>query len=303
MQRWLGYANGSASVACKLLLDFVPNHTGLITLGSKTIRSTYISGTELDLARAPQNHTVGQAQGRDLLLASMDEIPISPAGRIRCSSTTAIRLAGPMIGELLTISGQCDGVRCDMAMLVLPDVFERTWGAPDAAVLAQSHSARVREKSPGFCFMAEVYWDMEWTLQQQGFDYTYDKRLYDRLRESHARPVRDHLRADLGYQGKSGPVPGKPRRAKGGHDIPAQHARCRSSHHVLVHGHVAFPSRTVRRPQSASHLHLVRAPKEPTDEAPPVLRAPARSAPATDGSRRSVAAARLCAGVGRQLDI
>jgi hypothetical protein len=29
--------------------------------------------------------------------------------------------------------------------------------------------------------MAEVYWDMEWTLQQQGFDYCYDKRLYDRL--------------------------------------------------------------------------------------------------------------------------
>jgi len=33
-----------------------------------------------------------------------------------------------MIGELLKIAGQCDGVRCDMAMLVLPDVFERTWG-------------------------------------------------------------------------------------------------------------------------------------------------------------------------------
>ena len=29
--------------------------------------------------------------------------------------------------------------------------------------------------------MAEVYWDLEWTLQQQGFDFTYDKRLYDRL--------------------------------------------------------------------------------------------------------------------------
>ena len=33
-----------------------------------------------------------------------------------------------MIGELVKIAGQCDGVRCDMAMLVLPDVFERTWG-------------------------------------------------------------------------------------------------------------------------------------------------------------------------------
>jgi hypothetical protein len=50
--------------------------------------------------------------------------------------------------------------------------------------------------------MAEVYWDLEWTLQQQGFDYTYDKRLYDRLHEGHARPVREHFHADLEYQNK-----------------------------------------------------------------------------------------------------
>src|SRR5205085_3626510 len=55
---------------------------------------------------------------------------------------------------------------------------------------------------PGFLFMAEVYWDMEWTLQQQGFDYAYDKRLYDRLREGHARPAREHLHAGLDYQDK-----------------------------------------------------------------------------------------------------
>jgi hypothetical protein len=50
--------------------------------------------------------------------------------------------------------------------------------------------------------MAEVYWDLEWTLQQQGFDYTYDKRLYDRLRDGHARPVRAHFHAGLEYQDK-----------------------------------------------------------------------------------------------------
>jgi hypothetical protein len=50
--------------------------------------------------------------------------------------------------------------------------------------------------------MAEAYWDMEWTLQQEGFDYAYDKRLYDRLREQRARPVREHLCADMNYQDK-----------------------------------------------------------------------------------------------------
>jgi hypothetical protein len=33
--------------------------------------------------------------------------------------------------------------------------------------------------------------------------YTYDKRLYDRLREQQAHPVREHFRADLDYQRKS----------------------------------------------------------------------------------------------------
>ena len=98
------------------------------------------------------------------------------------------------MGELLTIAERCDGVRCDMAMLVLPDVFERTWGTPPRSRSGPTAiAARPRRGHPAFAFMAEVYWDLEWTLQQQGFDYTYDKRLYDRLREGHARPVREHL--------------------------------------------------------------------------------------------------------------
>ncbi|MCL4853393.1 MAG: alpha-amylase, partial [Bryobacteraceae bacterium] len=106
-----------------------------------------------------------------------------------------------MIGELRRIAGQCDGVRCDMAMLVLPDVFERTWGIATQPFWPRATQC-VRQKHPDFCFMAEVYWNLEWTLQQQGFDYTYDKRLYDRLREGHARPVREHLYAGLDYQNK-----------------------------------------------------------------------------------------------------
>jgi hypothetical protein len=88
-----------------------------------------------------------------------------------------------------------------MAMLVLPDVFERTWGVrPDA--FWPKAIPRVHAGNPAFQFMAEVYWDLEWELQQQGFDYTYDKRLYDRLREQHAQPVRGHLQAGMDYQRK-----------------------------------------------------------------------------------------------------
>jgi hypothetical protein len=61
---------------------------------------------------------------------------------------------------------------------------------------------QVRDKHEDFCFMAEVYWDLEWTMLEQGFDYAYDQRHYDRLREGHGRPVREHLYAGLDYQKK-----------------------------------------------------------------------------------------------------
>ena len=86
-----------------------------------------------------------------------------------------------------------------MAMLVLPEVFRKTWGIAAHPFWPQATEA-VRAEVPGFLFLAEVYWDLEWTLQQQGFDYTYDKRLYDRLEEGHARPVREHLFAGLDFQ-------------------------------------------------------------------------------------------------------
>jgi hypothetical protein len=84
---------------------------------------------------------------------------------------------------------------------LLPDVFERTWGRP-AQPFWPAAIQKARARHPEFCFLAEVYWDLEWNLQHQGFDYTYDKRLYDRLRDGHARPVREHFFAGLDYQDK-----------------------------------------------------------------------------------------------------
>ncbi len=185
----------------KLMLDFVPNHMGLGHPWVENHPEYFVCGTELDLARAPQNYLWVKRKGGDLLLAYGRDPYFSG-----WPDTLQLNYANPatqeaMIGELVKIAGQCDGVRCDMAMLVLPDVFERTWGQR-APLFWPTATQRVRERVPGFLFMAEVYWDLEWTLQQQGFDYAYDKRLYDRLREGHARPVREHLHAGLDYQNK-----------------------------------------------------------------------------------------------------
>jgi hypothetical protein len=91
-----------------------------------------------------------------------------------------------------------------MAMLMTNEVFARTWGDRAGPVPETEYwpalIARCRETRPDFLFMAEVYWDMESMLQQQGFDLCYDKRLYDRLVRDPPNSVRGHLQADGAYQ-------------------------------------------------------------------------------------------------------
>ncbi|HZZ77385.1 MAG TPA: alpha-amylase family glycosyl hydrolase, partial [Gemmataceae bacterium] len=185
----------------KLVLDFVPNHTALDHPWVEMHPAYYIAGTEVDVARAPQNYAQVKCASGDRILA-LGRDPYFPGWpdvvQLNYGNSETQQA---MIDELQKIAGQCDGVRCDMAMLVLPEIFERTWGIKAHPFWPRAIT-QVREKVPGFCFMAECYWDLEWTLQQQGFDYTYDKRLYDRLREKQARPVREHLRAGLDYQDK-----------------------------------------------------------------------------------------------------
>jgi glycosidase len=250
----------------KLMLDFVPNHMGLGHPWVETHPEYFIPGNDHDLARAPQNYTWVKRQRGDLLLAYGRDPYFSG-----WPDTLQLNYANPatqeaMIGELVKIAGQCDGVRCDMAMLVLPDVFERTWGKR-APLFWPNATQRVRQRVPGFTFMAEVYWDLEWALLQQGFDYAYDKRLYDRLREQHARPVREHFHAGLDYQDKLA-------RFLENHDEPRAAATFPPGVHeaaaaitFLSPGLRFFHQGQFEGRRKRISPHLGRAPDEPTDDA------------------------------------
>jgi len=247
----------------RLMLDFVPNHMAPDHPWVEQHPEYFVGGSESDLAQAPQNYTrVGGnrvvAFGRDPYFSGWpDTLQLD-------YSNSATQDA--MCGELLRIAGQCDGVRCDMAMLVLPDVFERTWGRR-APLFWPETTRRVREHVPNFCFMAEVYWDLEWTMQQQGFDYAYDKRLYDRLREGHARPAREHLLAGLDFQDKVA-------RFLENHDEPRANATFALPMHqaaavitFLSPGMRFFHQGQFEGRRKRISPHLVRGPLEPTDEA------------------------------------
>lgn len=162
----------------------------------------YVTGTEQQLASQPQNYIkLDLPQGQTILAYGRDPYFDGWPDTLQLNYGNP-DLQAAQINELLKISQFCDGLRCDMAMLVLPEIFDRTWDIK-AEPFWPKATQKVRERYPEFVFMAEVYWDLEWTLQQQGFDYTYDKRLYDRLRGQQARPVREHFWADLEYQNKS----------------------------------------------------------------------------------------------------
>jgi hypothetical protein len=185
----------------KLMLDFVPNHMGPDHPWVKDHTEYFVSGTEKDLDEKPENFSKFKSKRGDLILAyGRDPFFAGWPDTVQLDYSNPSTVKA-MIKELLSISDLCDGVRCDMAMLVLPEVFERTWGRK-AETFWPIVTDLVREKVPGFCFMAEVYWDMEWTMMQNGFNYAYDKRLYDRLHEGHARAVREHFYAGIDYQKK-----------------------------------------------------------------------------------------------------
>ncbi|WP_326671012.1 alpha-amylase family glycosyl hydrolase [Streptomyces canus] len=189
-----------AARGLRLILDYVPNHVApdhpWLTSGPDRL----VRGTADDLGRAPAEFIEAggevYARGRDPYFPPWPDV-------VQLNHfSDALREA--TVDTLVSIGDQVDGVRCDMAMLLMNDIFGKTWG--DRAGTAPAEDfwpyviPRVRARHPDLLFVAEAYWDLEGALQQQGFDHCYDKRLYDRLLHESADSVRAHLGADLAHQ-------------------------------------------------------------------------------------------------------
>jgi hypothetical protein len=191
-----------AARGVRLLLDYVPNHVAPDHPWVTSNPELFVQGDDGDLERDPTGWMrVGGtvlAHGRDPYFPPWPDVVQLNAYAPALRAATVSTLAG--------IAEQCDGVRCDMAMLMTNKVFGSTWGnhagvEPNEEfwpeVIASLHAAH-----PDVVLVAEAYWDMEWDLQQQGFDFCYDKRLYDRLTVADAGAVREHLGADITYQSR-----------------------------------------------------------------------------------------------------
>jgi len=249
----------------RLMLDFVPNHMALDHPWVADHPERFVAGTEADLLREPRNWTsLPTSGGRNAVLAHGRD-PYFPGW----TDTVQLDYGSPdtveaMTAELASIAARCDGVRCDMAMLLLPDVFERTWGHA-AEPFWPAAIARARAVNPGFLLMAEVYWDLEWTMLGQGFDDAYDKRLYDRLVAGAARPVREHLLAGLDYQAHLARFLENHDEPRAAATFPADHHRAAALVTFLTPGLRFFHQGQVEGFRKRISPHLVRGPDEPVD--------------------------------------
>jgi hypothetical protein len=189
-----------------LILDFIPNHTGMDHHWISQHPEYYVKVDEEDYRKDQEAYFPISSGGKTMYLAHGKD-PNFPAW----TDTAQLNYFNPetraaLVREIERISRHCDGIRCDMAMLVLNDVFQRIWGWTnkngDYPNPAEEFWTEVTRQIPHLIYLAEAYWDTEWTLQQLGFDFVYDKRLYDRLKDGHPYDVFLHLTADINYQKK-----------------------------------------------------------------------------------------------------
>ena len=186
----------------RLILDFVPNHVALDHPWVSEHPEFFIQGNADDAKNDPVSFA--QVGGR---VFACGRDPYFPAWQdVLQLNAFQPGLRQAAIETVSSIARQCDGIRCDMAMLLLNPIFERTWGNRAGQRPATEYWRElipaIKRTYPEFLFIAEAYWGLEWELQQQGFDFCYDKRLYDRLEHDNAESVRLHLCADLAYQAK-----------------------------------------------------------------------------------------------------
>jgi hypothetical protein len=177
----------------KLVLDFIPNHLGLDHPWLQQYPEYFVRSPR----PLPDTWRLDTAQGAGWIAHGRD--PYFPAWTD--TAQLDYRRADTrqaMLAQLQSVAARCDGVRCDMAMLLLNEVFARTWAGfpgelgPEPEFWGEAIAA-VKRRQPDFLFLAEAYWGLEARLQTLGFDYTYDKSLRDLLCEQRPADVQRHL--------------------------------------------------------------------------------------------------------------
>ena len=187
-----------------LFLDFVGNHTALDHPWTREHPEFYVRGTQQDFENNPSSFfPIDTPKGRYYVALARD--PYFPPWKDVAQLNhfePAMRAA--QLSDLRTIASHCDGVRCDMAMLHLSDIFANIWGPLLRGAIAPEKEfwSAARETVPGLILLAEAYWNTEPRLLDLGFSFAYDKELYDAVRDGKIGEVRARISANEDSQSR-----------------------------------------------------------------------------------------------------
>jgi hypothetical protein len=185
-----------------LFLDFVGNHTALDHPWTREHPEYYVQGTKANLEKDPTAfYQIDSVKGPVYLARGRD--PYFPAwDDVAQLNHFSVEMRAAQIAELQKIAAHCDGVRCDMAMLQLNNIFDGIWrwllgGTP---VPRQEFWSAARAAVPDLTLLAEAYWGTEGRLVDLGFSFVYAKDFYDAVRDQDMGGLRSRLGAPATWQ-------------------------------------------------------------------------------------------------------
>lgn len=203
-----------------VMLDFVPNHTATDSPWVQELPQMYITTNE---ESATDDTTSSSSPTVDARTSSSSSTTSSSARSISMDGIYYGNMGGPqstdawrdtyqlnywnpltrqhMIQQLLRVAAHADAIRVDMAYVLLNRFFARSWGdhlgacgyaQPEVEFWEEAITA-VKQEYPHVILVAEVYGGYEFELQQLGFDFTYNKRIYDQLVNHNVHDLQQYL--------------------------------------------------------------------------------------------------------------
>jgi hypothetical protein len=187
-----------------LFLDFVGNHTALDHPWTSKHPEYYVRGSQQDFEKNPSSFFPIDTPKGNYYVALARDPYFPPWKDVAQLNHFEPHMRAAQLADLRTIANHCDGVRCDMAMLHLSDIFASLWGPllRDAKPPKKEFWTEVREAVPRLILLAEAYWNTEPRLLDMGFSFSYDKQLYDAVRGTKIEAVRAKISGNAVYQSR-----------------------------------------------------------------------------------------------------